>query len=478
MRMSLPRRVALIPALVLVIFVISLGAGLVQSQTANTALGGLSQVIAPAALELQGAPALFASALRSYQDAVVINDSDALSKADGLSKNLLTLLTHAGAFQGLPKSISEPLASLTTDAQAWSSEAATTYPTWAAGGTPDPNSVARLAQLADRISIGLDALAKDSTAQLITGLEDLSQANRSRRIREGALFLGALIAAVIITAIVLRSLQRTLTTVGTTLSASVERLADVAATVSTSGRDLSANSAKQASSMASARSGLETVRTGADDNAALANLAQERLERLLQRLDQALKAIRSLQQAMGSITQATHQTAAVVDSINDIAFQTTILAVNAAIESSRAGDAGKGFQVVAREVKALAKRASIQVRTTAELVAHAQKQTGSGTGRTEELLRIATDMTSAADEVREAMTRLAEDSRTQQRQVSDIAVQVVDAARLADANRQNADNAGVTTSTLGEQVRELDSATGRLRDLIGVAADVQQTPTT
>ena len=284
----------------------------------------------------------------------------------------------------------------------------------------------------------------------------------------------ALIVGLGATALIITGLTRRIHDVGTTLSASVERLGGVASTVELSGRDLSTNSAQQANSMASAREGLESVRSGADGNAALAGMAQERLERLLQRLDQGLKAIRALQQSMGSITQASQQTAAVVDSINDIAFQTTILAVNAAIESSRAGEAGKGFQVVAREVKALAKRASIQVRTTADLVAHAQKQAGSGAGRVEELLRIASEMASSADEVRESMTRLAEDSRSQQKQVSDIAVQVVDAARLADANRQNAENAGITTSTLGEQVRELDSATSRLRGLIGVKADTHR----
>jgi methyl-accepting chemotaxis protein len=468
MRLSLPTRVALIPALVLLIFVVSLGAGLAQSRTAGTALGGLSQVVVPAALELQRAPALFASALRSYQDAVVISDKDALVKADQQSLELLALLDHARAFSALPASISVRLAEVSDDARAWSGEAAKTYPVWTSGETPDQASVLRLAQLATRIKDGLDRLSAESTALLIAGLDDLSRANHDRRIREAVLFAGALLIAVVITALVLRGLRRTLAEVGSTLSSSVDRLGGVASTVEDSGRDLSANSAQQARSMAGARQGLETVRAGADGNAALAGLAQERLERLLQRLDQGLKAIRALQQSMGSITQASQQTAAVVDSINDIAFQTTILAVNAAIESSRAGEAGKGFQVVAREVKALAKRASTQVRTTADLVAHAQKQTGTGAGRVEELLRVANEMAGAADEVREAMTRLAEDSRDQQKQVGEIAVQVVDAARLADANRQNAERAGSTTATLGEQVRELDSVTVRLRDLLGV----------
>ena len=474
MRMSLPRRVAMIPALVLSIFVISLGAGLLQSKSASLSLNNLSKNITPAALELQRATALFVSILRSYQDAVVINDEDALTKAGIQSNELVALLKHTGASNELPELLAAPLARAIVNTHTWGEEAAKVYPAWASSGNPDRQAVERLAERADTITKDLTRLANDSSALLITDLEVLAQSQQQRRLREASLFAGALIFAVALTVLVLRGLRRTLVAIGTTLTDSVARLGGISITIEHAGQDLSSNSAQQARSMTDARAGLETVRSGADGNAALAGLAQERLERLLQRLDQGLKAIRVLQQAMGSITQASQQTAAVVDSINDIAFQTTILAVNAAIESSRAGEAGKGFQVVAREVKALAKRASTQVRTTADLVAHAQKQTGSGAGRVEELLRIANEMATAADEVREAMTRLTEDSREQQKQVSDIAVQVVDAARLADINRQNAERAGGTTTRLGEQVRGLDSATVKLRDLLGITTSTPQ----
>lgn len=318
-----------------------------------------------------------------------------------------------------------------------------------------------------------DSQARDQVNRAVADADRIAGLTRNG---VGVALVLALVVFVL-TSVVQYGLRRTLAEVGSTLSATVERLGGVASTVASSGRDLTANSNQQASSMASARTSLEAVRNGATGNAVLAGQAQERLERLLQRLDEGLKAIHALQQSMGSITQASQQTAAVVNSINDIAFQTTILAVNATIESSRAGEAGRGFQVVARGVKALAKRASTQVRTTAELVAHAQKQTGSGVGRVEELLRIANEMATSADEVREAMTRLAEDSREQQKQVSEIAVQMVDAARLAEDNRQSAERAGNTTMTLGEQVRELDLATVRLRDLLGVARNsTQQVP--
>lgn len=468
MQLTLFGRVALIPGLVLVIFIISLVAGVIESQRADRSLSDLSSTSAPVAMDLQRGPSLFASCNRQYEDAILINDEEAMTKARVIANELLALLDQVKEYPELTDAQLAELMQIRTEVEGWNTEAARVYTAWLKDGNPDQNAVAALAMRTDALRTALDRQATESRGRVLGGLEGLTVANRERRVREGILFAVALLAAVIITMVVLAGLRRTLNEVGTTLTNSVNMIAGVTTEVERGNSGLTINSNRQAVGMVKAREGLENIRGGADDNATLALQAQERLERLMKRLDQGLEAMRTLQGAMGAITQASKQTAAIIDSIHEIAFQTTILSVNAAIEASRAGESGKGFQVVAREVKALARRASTQVRSSVQLVAHAQQQTGSGVNQVEELLRIAADIAAAADEVRESMTRLATASRDQQRTVADIATQVVDVASLADINRADAQRAGNTTATLGNQVRDLGLATDRLRSLLGV----------
>ncbi len=159
-----------------------------------------------------------------------------------------------------------------------------------------------------------------------------------------------------------------------------------------------------------------------------AELASEQMDPYTARVSDAVshgaRSVNDAAAGMGRIQAAVEATAvkvtelgaksdqigAIVETIDDIAEQTNLLALNAAIEAARAGEQGKGFAVVADEVRKLAERSSRATKEIAALIG--EVQTG-----TEEAVEA---MQTGAAEVT-AGSRLAEESATALREISDAA---------------------------------------------------------
>jgi len=106
----------------------------------------------------------------------------------------------------------------------------------------------------------------------------------------------------------------------------------------------------------------------------------------------------SLVQAMNIIEQKSSEVGKISKTIEDIAFQTNILALNAAVEAARAGSAGKGFSVVADEVRSLASKVAEAAQNTTTLI--------------EETINAVEDGTRISNETEESLTQVVTDAQT------------------------------------------------------------------
>ena len=102
-------------------------------------------------------------------------------------------------------------------------------------------------------------------------------------------------------------------------------------------------------------------------------------------LTEANQKLNQMLESMKDISTSSEKISKIIRVIDEIAFQTNILSLNAAVEAARAGEAGMGFAVVAEEVRNLAQRCSQAAKDTSVLIAESIAHARTGKVRLDEV---------------------------------------------------------------------------------------------
>ena len=168
--------------------------------------------------------------------------------------------------------------------------------------------------------------------------------------------------------------------------------------------------------------GLNDEQDTAERSKASAGESSVAVERISQSLDRLAEETRGTVESVHNLNERAGQIDGIVRLIREIANQTNLLALNAAIEAARAGEQGRGFAVVADEVRKLAERTATATNEISTLVSAIQGETGQARTTIEALAGKATDAAADGRTVRAGMVELCSLSGTLSGVMKDAAV--------------------------------------------------------
>ena len=261
-------------------------------------------------------------------------------------------------------------------------------------------------------------------------------------------------------------------------------IADASGVLATASNKVSKSSLAQADAASTVAAAVEEVSVSVSETAANARMAGEVVEKARLGTETALlvmtetvknvnmiaRLIRDSGNSVAQLDESSKRIGGIVQVIKEVAEQTNLLALNAAIEAARAGEQGRGFAVVADEVRKLAERTSSATAEIAKLISDIQSHIGGTVSGMQQANSQVTESLALVGKTETALQRIGNDSR----EVSSNVQSISDAVREQDAAIQQvaaniekiaqmAEENSIATASSNETALQLDSLSGALK---------------
>ncbi|MFC4766447.1 methyl-accepting chemotaxis protein [Effusibacillus consociatus] len=227
------------------------------------------------------------------------------------------------------------------------------------------------------------------------------------------------------------------------------------------------------------------VSQASQDTTAKAELGNQSMRQAVRQMDSISASVEDSKAAILHLNQKSQEIDKILEVITGIAAQTNLLALNAAIEAARAGEAGRGFAVVADEVRKLAEQSAESAKQISDLVMEIQKETATSVTSMDQVVKEVHNGIAAVHEAEINFKGILESMKKVDDQIQDmsataeelsagseeVAASVTEISRMAEQTAVNTQNVAASTE---EQLASMEEISASAQSLSRMAQELQQ----
>jgi methyl-accepting chemotaxis protein len=227
--------------------------------------------------------------------------------------------------------------------------------------------------------------------------------------------------------------------------------------------DLSERTEAQASSLEENSSTMEELASTVKQNAENAKDANNMVKNTSSLTERGGLAVNEVINTMHNISKSSSTMIDIVEVIDGLAFQTNILALNAAVEAASAGAHGKGFSVVASEVRLLALRSASAAKEIKDLINNSVLTTKNGTNQVDIAGKTMIEISKAVTLVTDLMAQISTASSEQSTGIDQLNLAILQMDNATQQNASLAEQSAAAAQSLEDQARQLQELVGAFR---------------
>ncbi|MEG5981017.1 methyl-accepting chemotaxis protein [Enterobacter hormaechei] len=261
----------------------------------------------------------------------------------------------------------------------------------------------------------------------------------------------------------INSLSSNIATLVREIRASSQTAMTLSDQLSSRSAQLSVKTEQQSASLVQTAASMEEMAASTKNNADNTRLASEQANLATLQARKGGELMGQVANNMQSITDCAQQMTEIISLIDGIAFQTNILALNAAVEAARAGDHGKGFSVVAGEVRSLAHRSAEAAKNIKSLIEVTSHNVTQGVNVVSEAEKNMHDIVTGSGNVSRLMDEISASTSEQEKGISQITQALSELERVTQSNVSMVEELNGSSDVLRNQVIELQTRTRNFR---------------